>query len=495
VPLPVMLSSLWVASTKLEAPLDRGQGCQPWQGRGRTLAPRDRGPEAGEHRWEGHKLDSAPVAVSQTVSLRAAQVREQVTPGALLLGAAIPILFLHIRFQPGVRVPLSSTHLGLELSDLAVVLVGAAALVTGVRTGFARLRPGLPVWIAGAGLLVWILVRTQTLEHAVTAAKFCEYALLAVAAPLLLRRRSDYELVAGVFAGWSVVATFVGLLQFVGADIAGAWPAGRRQPSFLGHFDFAALSGIALGIGLAALIIGRRRIGWIPVASGVLGLVLAGAVAGLAGVAAGGLALLYAARGRDALTRRAVVLVATTTAVTAAGVFALRAGDFEQFLRFVGAKEAERSTRSDVQTYSHHTLLAYIGYRIWLRHPVAGAGWQASGERAAYAPELPAAHRKFPDVAPLAFPAPGREYGVQNGYVQVLADLGVVGLAFWLALFAAGLVLALGANAPPGAVGAYGLLVAMGIWAAQGLVAGLPLDALTWLGLGFAATAAGNARG
>ncbi len=432
------------------------------------------------------------MAVSQTVSLRAARMRDQVAPGALLLGAAIPILFLHIKYQPGVRVPLGSTHLGLELSDAAVVVVGAAALLAGLRVGFARLRPGLPVWIAASGLLIWILVRTQNLDHAVTAAKFCEYALLAVAAPLLLRRRSDYEFVAAVFATWSVVATFVGLLQFFGADIADAWPAGRRQPSFLGHFDFAALSGIALGIGLAALIVGRRRIGWIPVVSGVVGVILAGAVTGLAGIVAGGIALLYAARGRDALTRRAVALVAATAAVTAAGVLTLRAGDFEQFLRFLGAKQEERSTRRDVQSYSHHTLLAYIGYRIWLRHPLAGAGWQASGEHAAYAPELPAAHRKFPDVAPLAFPSPGHEYGVQNGYVQVLADLGVVGLILWLATFAAGLVLALGANAPPGAVAAYGLLTAMGIWAAQGLVAGLPLDVLTWLGLGFAATAAAN---
>jgi O-antigen ligase len=433
------------------------------------------------------------VAVSQTVSLRAARVREEVAPGALLLGAAIPILFLHVRFQPGVRVPLGSTHLGLELSDLAVVLVGAAALASGLKEGFGRLRPGLAVWIAAAGLLLWILVRTQTLEHAVTAAKFCEYALLALAAPLLLRRRSDYELVAAVIGVWSVVATFVGLLQFFGADVAGAWPAGRRQPSFLGHFDFAALSGIALGVGLAALVIGRRRIGWIPVVSGVIGVVLAGAVAGLAGVAVAGVALLYAARGRGALDARAVAVVAGTTAVAAVGVISLRAGDFEQFLRFVGAKQEQRSTSSNVQTYAHHTLLAYIGYRIWLRHPVAGAGWQASGEHTDYAPELPAAHRKFPDVAPLSFPGPGHEYGVQNGYVQMLADLGIVGLVLWLGLFAAGLVLALRANAPPGAVAAYGLLVSMGIWAAQGLVAGLPLDALTWLGLGFAATAAANA--
>jgi O-antigen ligase len=222
--------------------------------------------------------------------------------------------------------------------------------------------------------------------------------------------------------------------------------------------------------------------------------VIAGAVAGLGGIGLAGVALLYAAHRRGALDVRAVLIVCGAVAVTALGILSLRAGDLEQFLRFTGVKQEEKSTTSNVQTYSHHTLLAYIGFRIWLRHPFAGAGWQASGEHATYARELPAAHRKFPDVAPLAFPAPGREYGVQNGYVQVLADLGVVGLLLWLAPFVIGIVLALRANIPPGAVAAFALLTAMGIWAAQGLVAGLPLDAVTWLGLGFAATAAANAR-
>jgi len=272
--------------------------------------------------------------------------------------------------------------------------------------------------------------------------------------------------------------------------VADAWPAGRRQPSFLGHFDFAALSGIALGIGLAALIIGRRRIGWIPVVSGVIGLVLAGAVASLAGVSAAGVALLYAARGRDALTRRAVVLVVATTAVAAAGVLTLRAGDLEQFLRFVGVKQEERSTRSNVQTYSHHTLLAYIGYRIWREHPIAGAGWQGSSDPDVVDPQLPAAHREFPDVASLAFPTRAHEWGVQNAYIQAAADLGLIGLLLWLAPFLLALGLALRANAPPGAVAAFTVLAAMGIWGGQGLVAGIPLDAATWLGLGLAATAA-----
>jgi O-antigen ligase len=79
---------------------------------------------------------------------------------------------------------------------------------------------------------------------------------------------------------------------------------------------------------------------------------------------------------------------------------------------------------------------------------------------------------------------------VQNAYVQAAADLGLIGLVLWLAPFVLGLVLALGANAPPGAVAAFSILAAMGIWGGQGLVAGIPLDAATWLALGLGATAA-----
>jgi O-antigen ligase len=118
-----------------------------------------------------------------------------------------------------------------------------------------------------------------------------------------------------------------------------------------------------------------------------------------------------------------------------------------------------------------------------------GAGWQGSTDPDVVDPQLPAAHREFPDVAPLAFPTREHEWGVQNAYIQAAADLGLIGLVLWLAPFAIGLVLAFRANAPPGAVAAFAILAAMGIWGAQGLVAGIPLDAATWLGLGLAATA------
>ena len=407
----------------------------------------------------------------------------------IALALAVPFLFLHIKYQPGVRVPLGSTHLGLELSDLAVVVVALVALRDGLRNGFGPLRPSRWLWVASALLLVWIFVRSDSLAHAVTAAKFAEYALLAVSLPLILRQRNDWELVAAVIVAWSVAATLFGLVQIFGVDVADAWAAGRRQPSFLGHSDFAALSALALGIGLAAVLLARRTIGWVGVASGCVGLMLAGATAGLIGTAAGAAGLLYAIYGRRRLELRDVVVSGTVVAIVAAGVLTLRAGDFEHLLRFLHLKGSE-TQNANIQTYSHHALLAYIGYRIWRDHPVAGGGWQASTEPATVDPELPAAHRKFADVSPLAFPTREHEWGVQNAYVQSAADLGLVGLVLWLVPFGLALLIALWANAPPGSVATFAILGAMGIWAGQGLVAGIPLDATTWLAFGLAATAA-----
>ncbi len=51
-------------------------------------------------------------------------------------------------------------------------------------------------------------------------------------------------------------------------------------------------------------------------------------------------------------------------------------------------------------------MLVYIGWRIFLDHPVAGAGWQASSTEAhVYGDYLADAKREFPDAPPLAFPS------------------------------------------------------------------------------------------
>jgi O-antigen ligase len=240
---------------------------------------------------------------------------------------------------------------------------------------------------------------------------------------------------------------------------------------------------------------------WAAIAVGGIGFVLGGASAGILGlVPAAVIAAAVAAR-HHVLRRRMLASALAAVAVASLGIVALRARDFDQFFRFLGVKQAQSSTTSNIQSYSQRTLLAYIGARIWLDHPLLGAGWQASTEPSTVGPTLPAAHRRFPDVAPRAFPGPGHEYGVQILYVQVLADLGLIGFVLmivWLGTpFVAGMGAAL--RAPPAlawipVLGVAWVVLSLGLWAAFGLVAGVPLDALAWLGIGTAAAGTAASR-
>ena len=118
-----------------------------------------------------------------------------------------------------------------------------------------------------------------------------------------------------------------------------------------------------------------------------------------------------------------------------------------------------------------------------------------------FEPYVDDARARFPDVDDLAFPAEGREWGIQNLYIQMLADAGVIGLALLLLVGATGLLLAWRAatRAPtPWAAGA-GLVAVCALltigaeWASLGIVAGIPLQAATCLLLGLAAAGAAAA--
>lgn len=425
-----------------------------------------------------------------------------VSAGAFVLAAALPIVFLHVNYQPS----FTAGPATVKLSDVMVLLTALAA-VAAVRTrGLAPLRPGLPVWIAGVLFLLWIGAATlypshvyPFRKHVVTAGEFAEYALLAPAVPLLVRRRADTLLVLGTLVAWSVAATVVGVLQWSGWEIAAGWGQGQREPSFLGTQDFAAFSGMVLGLGVVAFlwgVRGRVRTGaWVAVVSGVVGFAIGGATSGVIGLVPAAAIAVFVASRRGLVRRAGLVAAVAATVVASLGVVVYRSGDYGQFFGFLGVRHENAAAAKNIQTYPQHTLLAYIGLRIWLRHPIAGAGFEASNDYATYGPELPSAHARFPNVAPSAFPTPTRSYGVQDLYVQVLADLGVIGIALLVCLFAAGIwpaflasLRAAPAAAFPALLGVFWLVLSLGLWTAQGMIAGIPLDAITWLGFGTAVT-------
>ena len=440
------------------------------------------------------------MVATETVSLRerATVALAGVSAESLVLAVAIPIIFIHVKYQPKFHIAAGSTKVGVELSDFAMLAVVIAALVAGARRGFAPLRQGALLWTSAALFFVWIGIEIAIplgsagypgARHTVTAAKFLEYALLAPAAVLLVRARAALQVLLVVFTAWSVVASGVGVAQFFGANIFVSGATGGRQPSFLGFHDFASLSTAMLLVAAATIALPRlgldRRVAWVAAVAGVAGVVASAAIAAVVGIVVAAVALFGAAvlrRETDAVRLATAGLV---IAVAVVGAVGMRNTDLGKYLGFL-----KHEKQQNVETYSHRTVLAYIGYRIWLDHPLAGVGWEASGDPSRFLHYVPIARRKFPDQPDLVFPSKQREYGVQNLYLQTLADLGAVGFLLLAAVFlSAAWLAARRIRTTIGVIALLWTLAVAGLWIAEGIVAGLPLDALTWLAFGLAARA------
>ena len=419
---------------------------------------------------------------------------------ALVLAAAVPFLFLHATYLPSLSVGAGSTSIDVTLADVAIAAALVAAVRRAAREGWEPLRRAR--WVLGSAAAL-VLVGALSLAtpsllgedydlgiHAISVAKFAWYATLLPATVLLVRSVRDAIPLLRVVVAWSVAATAVGLLQFLGvlAEFEGKRP-GQREPSFVGIHDFAALSGAALVIGALGVALGDGRpVGprwsWLALATGALGVVLSGAMTAVIGVWLAVAAVLIGARVlRQLDTRRALALLGVTLLVTL-GTAAMRADTIERFAEFIGLRD--RTEQTGVESYAHRTLLAYLGGRIWLDNPITGVGWQASSQEWAYGPFLEDARERFPNEPEQAFPAPDRPWGIQMLYLQVAADLGVAGVAALLALAATGIAAGIRGirSSPVALVGLGWLLVAVGVWTGIGLVPGLPLGALTWLAFG-----------
>lgn len=348
----------------------------------------------------------------------------------------------------------------------------------------------VPLW----ALLGPTLTDGYPLAHSlVSAAKFMEYGVLVVAVPLIVRRRGDALAVAIALTAVAAAASIGGALQIIGllGNLDNV-PAGRRMPSFLGYHDFSALSGMVLGLAIAVIASGNwarlRTLAAVAAAAGAVGIIISGALATMLATLLGGAVALVYMIVRETLSLRRAFAVAGLLLVVLAGSLTLRAGDVSNYIGFLDRSE---TASANIETYSQRTLLAYIGWEIFRAHPLTGVGWQASELPANFGPHLPAARRRFPDLPAQAFPSDVHRWGVQNAYVQAAADMGIVGALLLVAALGSAFLRAglrgIRGTAPPEPLApglAIAILVGAAVWAALGLVPGVPATALLWLAIG-----------
>ena len=418
---------------------------------------------------------------------------------AFVLAGAVPFLFLHATYQLTVSLGLGDSSVDVTLADAAVACVLAAAVLRARREGWQTLARARVVLALAAAFVLCGAVSLATpallgedydlTTHAISLAKFAWYATLLPATVLLVRSALDAVPLLRAVTAWSVAATCWGLLQFLGvvSEFEGKRP-GQREPSFVGIHDLAALSGAALVVGAVGIALGDgrpvgRRWSQVALAAGGLGVVLSGAMTAVLGLWLALAAVLLGTRAVGSLRPRAALALVGIVLLVTAGTTVMRASTIERFAEFIGIRD--RVADTGVESYAHRTLLAYIGGRIWLDRPVTGVGWQASSEEWAYGPFLADARERFPSEPDQAFPSPEHPWGVQMLYLQVAADLGIAGIAFLLGLAAAGVTAGIrGLRSSPALVGLGWLCVVAGVWTGIGLVAGLPLGALTWIAFG-----------
>lgn len=214
----------------------------------------------------------------------------------------------------------------------------------------------------------------------------------------------------------------------------------------------------------------RSRSSIVYVAIGIWGLYVAHSMAGI-------LALLSASCFLPGTTRARWI---TTALVFVAAIAAWRYGDVVGLLDGSGG------------TLAHREAMAYAGWHLFLDAPVLGVGWQQSTAWLLQSPDvLASAMSRFGQLPSDYFTTRGN-LGVHNAYIQLLAEMGLVGTFVVVSALVAMLRRVRGRSPLPWLP----LLVAILVWHnTNPIFGGLPETALLWFTYGLAeATGSSSSR-
>ena len=246
---------------------------------------------------------------------------------------------------------------------------------------------------------------------------------LGALAAYFLRSARDVRVMLGALAAAGAVAIIVALEGGLGGD---GGPLGVRGGGVLNPDALGLTAGLLI---MMAIFPGVTRNLWIRVplgAVGLVGMIQSQSVGALLGtIAAVVLGLAFAAPPRRS--------VAGTRALQAAICLVLALVVGYGLASVIRPENVPTSEEFGGSSSYHRAVVGVAGLEIASRHPVIGVGWQRSRlPHVLGAPEIGTELRRrfegtpehfFPDVNPTS---------VHNTYIQLLADLGVIGLGLFV---------------------------------------------------------------
>jgi O-antigen ligase len=327
---------------------------------------------------------------------------------------------------------------GVDLTLPDVLYVGAVAgWAAGTLKQRADARPthagqGIPqlpaiLFLAFAGLTLWhvqVVDPGELDDSLISWLRLVQTASLAWLAAVLLETKKDLTVLIGAIAAGGSVAVLLAIQEAItdGGNLLVDRYAGTLGPNALG-----LVSGLLLVFAACGTPSPRRSQRIMLGLAGLLGLGLAKSVGAF--VATGiALAVWASFTGRSAPPERATRMV---LALAIAGVLVF---GVVQYLR-------PTSTPTDAgfreSSASQRIILGAAGLEVFQRNPVIGAGWQRSAAPAVIGdPEIASELRsRFPTAKNEFFPDLNPS-SVHNAYVQILADLGLIGFALFAAVVA-----------------------------------------------------------
>ena len=426
--------------------------------------------------------------------LRQITRREIRDPAFVLLLAAIAVSLVKGIYQPGVEIAVAGSSARVVPGDAVLLLLAIviAGRLVRVRT-YPRGAVPVTATAVGFGALIVLSSLANGGTAVIAAGKLVMLAVLLVSSIVLIDTADRLLLVTVLLVAVTLIAVLWGLWGF-------AYEPSRRQASFLGEHDLAALSTVCLIVGLAALHC-RHSLSRLPLVAGIvgcIGIVLGAALAGLLGLYLAGTALIIIAAARGSLRLRSVVITIAIAVALTSATYSIRTTELGFLQQWFGSNEPS-APGEYAGSWSQRLMFTYIGGRIFLEHPILGTGWWGELPPSEYARFLPDTRARFPDQPERFFPRADGTFIPQQTPDQVAFELGIVGVALLLALIAAAGrdSLTTARRWPRGEkdeLVAYlalpWLLSLLGAIAGSALFGGTPMAALFWLTFGLVAASA-----